>query len=224
VNNAGQKAAFSNFFLVEPTASVAQPPTAISSEVQAESILLKWASPAANIDNSKPVNILGYNIYRAASVSEQYKVLNSAPITRNDFEDVEFDFGAKYKYFVRTVSLGSAGQPIESQDSQTIEVTPKDVFPPSAPGSITIAASQRAISIFFINNPERDIAGYRVYRSLDRGLPLNQWLNLTPELLQTNVFQDEKVERETRYFYYLIAVDKAGNVSEPSEIVTEALP
>jgi fibronectin type 3 domain-containing protein len=47
---------------------------------------------------------------------------------------------------------------------------------------------------------------------------------LTPELLPTNTYQDVKVEAGKKYYYYLTAVDKTGNVSEASEVVSEIVP
>ncbi|MEO8072430.1 MAG: TolB protein, partial [Acidobacteriota bacterium] len=67
-------------------------------------------------------------------------------------------------------------------------------------------------------------AGYRIYRSTNKNLPLAEWQNLTPELLTTNTFQDRQVESGKTYYYYLTAADKAGNISEPSEIVSETAP
>jgi fibronectin type 3 domain-containing protein len=86
--------------------------------------------------------------------------------------------------------------------------------------AITLAASPTTISIFFVANPEKDVVGYKIFRSLDQ----QSWQNLTPELLKTTTFQDSKVESGKTYFYYLIAVDRFGNESEKSEIVSETVP
>jgi len=55
-------------------------------------------------------------------------------------------------------------------------------------------------------------------------LPLTEWTLLTPDLLKTNTFQDTRVESGKVYYYYLTATDKFGNVSKPSEIVSETVP
>jgi hypothetical protein len=52
VNAAGQRAAFSNFLLVEPAAKIAEPPTLTGSELSANAVTLAWNPPAANIDGS----------------------------------------------------------------------------------------------------------------------------------------------------------------------------
>ncbi|MDQ3088043.1 MAG: hypothetical protein M3Q78_05535 [Acidobacteriota bacterium] len=224
VNASGQKAAFSNFLLLEPTARIAEAPTSLSATITELAIVLDWNEPDANVDGSKPANILGYNVYRSPSEKETAKLLNETPVNETEFADKLFEFGKEYFYFTRTVSLGSNAEPVESLESNIVKVSPKDVFPPSPPSAITIAAAPNNLSIFFATNPEKDIAGYRIYRSTDKNLPLSEWQNLTPELLTTTTFQDTKVESGRTYFYYLTAVDKAGNMSEPSEIISETAP
>jgi fibronectin type 3 domain-containing protein len=78
--------------------------------------------------------------------------------------------------------------------------------------------------LFFPANPEADIAGYNIYRSTDANLPKDQWTKLNAELLTKTTFQDDKVESGKQYYYYLTAVDRAGNASDPSEVVSETVP
>ena len=80
------------------------------------------------------------------------------------------------------------------------------------------------LSIFFAFNQEPDVAGYNVYRSTDPNVPKNQWTKLNSSLWTKNTFQDENVEPGKKYYYYLTAVDQTGNVSQPSEVVSETVP
>lgn len=224
VNASGQKAGFSNFLLIEPTAKIAFAPSLLNSNVTENAVNLEWTAPESNVDGSTPANLLGYNVYRKTADDESYILLNKQPIVKNKFSDDFFEFGKTYNYVVRSVSLGSNSEPVESLNSNEITVAPKDVFAPTAPSAITIAAAPNNLSIFFAVNPEKDIAGYRIYRSTDVSLPKNQWQVLTKDLLTTNTFQDKTVESGKTYYYYVIAVDRAGNISEPSEIVSEIAP
>ncbi len=224
VNSLGQKAAFSNFLLIEPTAKVAGNPDNLRAETTEPAVILRWTAPQVNVDGSTPVNILGYNIYRKVKDAETFILINSSPVSAETFADELFEFGKNYQYFIRTVSLAVDGEPVESLDSNIAEISPVDTFAPSAPSAITIAAAPNNLSIFFATNPEKDIAGYRIYRSTDQKLPLSDWSLLTPEILTTNTFQDRQVLSGTTYFYYLKAIDTAGNISEPSEIVSETAP
>ncbi len=198
---------------------------ATGKEVSEAAITISWQAPTANIDGSTPVNLLGYNVYRMPErESEISQPINDAPIVGTRFQDNNFKFGESYRYVVRSVSLGTEGGQVESLNSNSISVSPRDDFPPSAPASITVAAAPARLSIFFPANPESDISGYNIYRSTDPDLPKNKWNKLNPGLLMRTTFQDEKVESGKRYYYYLTAVDQAGNVSPPSEVVSETVP
>ena len=151
-------------------------------------------------------------------------MLNKTPVTAAGFDDEFFDFGKEYYYFVRAISIGTQAEPIESAESNILKFKAVDTFAPAAPSAITVAAAPTAISIFFAVNIEKDVVGYKIYRSEDKDLPTDKWTPLTPELLKTNTFQDAKVESGKTYFYYLTATDKFGNVSEPSEVVSETVP
>ena len=120
--------------------------------------------------------------------------------------------------------IGSNGEPVESSNSDTVKIFAKDTFAPSAPTAITIAAAPNNLSIFFAVNPEKDIAGYRIYRSTNPNLRKSEWELLTSEILKTNTFQDKTVEAGKTYYYYLVAIDNAKNVSAPSEVVAETAP
>jgi hypothetical protein len=223
-NASGQKAAFSNFLLIEPVARIAAPPTSLSADLSQDAIKLNWTAPAENVDKSTPPNILGYYVYRSTSENEPAKLLTKTPVTNTTYLDEFFEFGKQYYYFVRTVSASTEAIPIESDESNIVKIKPVDIFPPSAPAAITLAAGQNVISIFFAVNPEKDIAGYKIYRSTDPNLPKDQWTLLTPTLLKANTFQDTHVESGKTYYYYITATDTAGNVSESSEVVSEAAP
>jgi len=225
VNASGQRAAFSNFLLIEPASRIAQPPVLGGDNVTEDAITLTWQPPTANIDGSTPVNLLGYNVYR---MDESQTVpgatpINSALVSGADYVDKSFKFGGEYRYLVRAVSLGTGGAHVESLNSNAIAVSPRDVFPPSPPTGISIGPSLGRLSIFFAANPESDIAGYNIYRSTDPNQP-KPWTKLNTNLIDRTTFLDDKVETGKTYYYYLIAVDNAGNVSPPSEVKSEIVP
>lgn len=223
-NAAGQKAAFSNFLLIEPDRRVANVPVDLRAIVSQESVQLAWTAPSSNIDGSSPASILGYNIYRTSSASVPAKMLNRSPVVNTSFDDEFFEFGKKYLYFVRAVSIGTKAEPVESLESNIVEIVPKDTFAPTPPSAITIAAAPANIAIFFAINPEKDIAGYRIYRSTDPSLEQNKWELISPDPLRTNTFQDRRVESGKTYFYYIVAIDNAGNISAPSIVVSDTAP
>lgn len=227
VNAAGQRAAFSNFLLIVPATTVSQPPVLAEVSNPTESVVrLRWQPPRANVDGSTPANLLGYNVYRTdRSQAESSRTpLNNAPVNATEFDDQTFRFGEQYEYVVRAVSLGTEGAQVESLNSNAFTFTPRDTFAPSAPTGLSINAAPRRVSVFFAANPERDVAGYNVFRSTDPNLPRSEWRKLTREPLTRTTFFDDAVEPGVKYFYYLTAVDAAGNESQPSEIVSDTVP
>jgi predicted phage tail protein len=230
VNASGQRAAFSNFLTIEPAARIAQAPT-LSTDVKLleDSIILTWQPPAANIDNSTPVNLLGYNIYRTdeSQAGPVNQPLNSTLISGTTYADKNFQFGNNYRYIVRAVSLGTGGAQVESLNSNAVPASPRDIFAPAPPERPSIAAPEpnsARLAIFFAANKETDIAGYNIYRSTDPDLPKSGWTKLNQSLLTRTTYQDDKVESGKTYYYYIVAVDKAGNVSQPSEVGSEKAP
>lgn len=230
VNASGQRAAFSNFLSIEPAARIAKAP-ALSTEVKVleDSITLTWQAPAANIDNSTPVNLLGYNVYRTdeSQTDAGNQPLNSELISGTSYADKTFQFGNNYRYIVRAVSLGTGGAQVESLNSNDVTVAPRDIFAPAAPERPSVAApepSSARLAIFFAANKETDIAGYNIYRSTEPDLPKQNWTKLNQSLLTRTTYQDDRVESGKTYYYYIVAVDKAGNVSLPSEVGSEKAP
>jgi predicted phage tail protein len=229
VNAEGQRAAFSNFLSIEPAARIAQAPALSPPKLAEEAITLSWQPPAANIDGSTPVNLLGYNVYRTDESQTELasQAINSALISRTEYADKSFQFGKDYRYIVRSVSLGTGGAQVESLNSNSVSAAPRDIFPPAAPERPSVAAPEPAsarLAIFFAANKETDIAGYNIYRSTDPDLPKQSWTRLNQTLLTRTTYQDERVEPGKTYYYYVVAVDKAGNVSPPSEVGSEKAP
>lgn len=226
VNASGQRAAFSNFLSIEPAARIARPPVLQNATITEAAVTLSWQPPSANIDGSTPVNLLGYNVYRLdeSQTESAQTPVNSALLSGTQYADKTFRFGAAYRYIVRSVSLGTEGAQVESLNSNSISVAPRDTFRPSPPSDISVAAAPGRLSIFFRANPEPDIAGYNIYRSTDPNQPKANWTKLNQALLTRTTYLDERVEPGQRYYYYLTAVDVTGNVSEASEVFSEAAP
>jgi len=226
VNAAGQRAAFSNFFLMEPAAKVAEPPTLTGHEESETAITIKWDPPTQNTDKSTPVNLLGYNVYRVleSKPEKNPKPLNQEPVTGSQYADKTFKFGEKYLYFARSVSLGTEGKHVESLDSNKIPVSQLDIYPPAPPDLAPPGISLGRIALFWSANTEPDLAGYILFRSTDPNLQLDRWTRLTPEIYTKTTFTDTNVETGKTYYYYVIAVDTAGNKSNPSRVVSETVP
>lgn len=224
VNAEGQRSSFSNFVFFEPAFNIAESPTLNPVEVNQNAVNLSWQPPSKNIDTTKPANVVGYHVYRQKEAAEKASRINSSLLSNAFFADNNFKFGDKYEYFVRAVSVGANGAQVESADSNSVSVTPRDVFPPKPPAGLTIAAAPGNLSVFFAANAEPDVIGYNIFRTTESNLPAAQWLKLNDNPFNATSFQDTKVESGRTYFYYVVAVDSAGNISQPSELISETAP
>ena len=228
------------------TAKVYPVPDRIASldvRVTQNAIELSWPVPqfAAAVISGETVT--GYHVYRgelAASSSppasndlSQVKWKSPpillAPSQSNWYRDTLFNFGKTYVYQVRSLVIAD-GNPIESDDSTSAIVTPRDTFPPAAPQNLVFAeipGENGAVSVdlSWSINLENDLAGYRIYRSEQQG---ERGHSLQVELLLSPAYRDVSSQAGHRYWYVATAVDRAGNESAPSEPVlvdlTKPLP
>lgn len=223
VSNGGTTADFSDYAVLTPNLSIAKPPGKPETSLSQTEITVSWPIPTEDESGAKPANVAGYNIFRRSDAATVK--LNPRPLEEPRYIDRGFQFGTEYSYFVRAISLPagvtnlSAG--IESNDSETVSIKPKDTFAPGPPESIKIASINGIVSMFWPSNPEPDLAGYYIYRSEDEALPIAQWVKLTPRVHTPTTFRDDKVTIGKRYFYQISAIDTSGNEGRRSAIVGE---
>jgi hypothetical protein len=207
----------------------------IEAGVTETAIELSWAAPTRTSGGDPLSGFSGYRIYRGeldpssaeAASADLSKAKWKLPLTllaaadENKYRDTLFDFGKTYAYLVRSV-VPVEGNALESSDSAPAIVSPRDSFPPAAPQNLVAAvlagATPRSlvVDLSWSINLETDLAGYRVYRSeqQDTGRAL-----ITPDLLLAPAYRDTSVEPGHRYWYFVTAVDRAGNESEASAAV-----
>ena len=138
--------------------------------------------------------------------------LVASPAT-NGYRDADFTFGETYVYVVRTVPSRGTNA-MDSADSVPAVITPKDIFPPSAPQGLVAAVLEGngtpTVDLSWSISPENDVAGYRVYRSEREG---ERGEALANELVPTPAYRDATVQAGHRYWYTVTAVGRAGNES-----------
>ena len=144
--------------------------------------------------------IIGFHVYR--SVNEHlpfifWERLTEEPIKEGNFNDPAAEVGQRYFYKLTQV---------DTEGNESAPVTPQTTFTDHAGNTYT-------------QNPLVDFAGYNIYRSADKNVPLDRWERRNKEPLPTNEFKDEGVESGEIYFYYVRAVDSRGNESAPGEVV-----
>lgn len=199
-------------------ALVPRPPLDLRVSFAENRVGLRWAAPAGNIDGSAPAALKGYNIYRAEAGRAPVR-LNARLFPESAFDDTDFDFGKTYTYIVRASATGVEPY-AESADSPVAVVTPKDVYPPAVPAGLTAAVGAHVITLLWDAGRESDLAGYRVWRRSAGG---GEFKLLTERPIGENTYSDAAAAPGIRFDYAVSAVDKAGNESARSAVVSEIL-
>ena len=206
--------------------------SSVQARVTETAIELSWPAPTRTSGGDPLSGVSGYHVYRgeldpssadaASNDLAQVKWISPlallAPSPTTDYRDTFFDFGKTYLYVIRSVVFAE-GNELESSDSSSAIVTPRDIFPPAAPQGLVAAAvpgmapGSFEVDLSWSINLETDLAGYRVYRSEQQG---TRGQLLTPDLLPTPSYRDASVLPGHHYWYSVTAVDRAGNESQPS--------
>ncbi len=197
---------------------LSRPPLNFNAEVFADKIVIKWDPPVENIDLSIPPLFVGYNVFRGAEKSKAVR-LNSALIKGQSYEDNSFEFGTTYTYFVRA-SANEYSPFLESEDSEVLVVTPKDIFPPAPPKGVVLVTGPDILSLSWDANLENDLGGYRIWK---RAEGESEFVVLMEEPFLENTYTDSAVEKNIRYYYAVTSMDKTGNESQKSNIISEII-
>jgi len=179
-------------------------PTGLAAEPTSAGVRLSWQGDAG----------AGYNLYRTDADGAAPGAVNDQPIRVAEYLDENVIIGSRYTYFVR--GLLADGRPRrETADSVPAAVTAVDRFPPSPPAGLVAVQERAAVRLFWDPNPERDVTGYRVSRSVDGGT----FMPLETAPLVRPLYLDVDVEPGQRLLYRVTALDGADpqNESEPAE-------
>lgn len=143
--------------------------------------------------------VIGYHLYRSEDENlpfDEWTRITEQPIKDGNFNDTA-ETGKRFFYKLTEVdSRGGEGAPY----------TPKATFTDHGGNK-------------FNQNPLTDFAGYNIYRSADKDVPLDQWEKRNAAPLPTTEFKDEGVKSGEVYFYYVRAIDSKGTESTPGEVV-----
>jgi hypothetical protein len=195
-----------------------EPPRGLKAEVGPGAVRLSWEASPENIDGAPAGPPAGFRVLRAEG-DGPLVLLTARPVAENSYEDRSFEFDRPYRYVVRAAV--SAEEPgAESDDSQALEVVPRDVFPPDPPSGLTTLPGEDFISLVWDPGVESDLAGYRVWR---REEGAGEFQLLVPDLQVETAFIDRTVEKGRRYEYAISAEDKSGNRSRLSAVATDFL-
>lgn len=195
--------------------AVVPAPSGLAAQPTADGIRVVWRAPDVPVQTA-----LRYKIYRARAGEAWPEVpLNSDPLEATEYLDAGVEPGVRYAYQVR-VAL-AVGLPYrEGEPSAAAEVLAEDRLAPAAPEGLVAVQEGHAVRLFWNPNRERDLAGYRLQRSVDGG----PWTSIGPNPLEQPLFLDTDVQPGQHLIYRVAAVDRAqpqneSAASEPVELV-----
>jgi hypothetical protein len=190
------------------------------------SVTVAWEPPPSTTDEAPGVL---YNVYAVpadgAAKPEAPAARPAPPVPLNDKPLAEQRFvhagaavGTEQCFVVRSVAAAGNAL-IESDPSRPMCITPKDTFPPAAPKGLAAVASEGVINLIWDASGEPDLAGYLILRGEAPGATLQP---LVRDPIKETRYADRTTRANVRYVYAIVAVDKAGNRSVPSNRVEEA--
>lgn len=170
--------------------------------------------------NTEP-DINRYYIYRMAdTTSGSYLLLGYT--TDNYFINDSLDYNTSY--FYRVSAADRSGN--ESLASDSVRAEPKNIYPPLKPRNFEVLGRnyENELSVLLSWSPpyETDISGYNIYRgtSPDMATDSSHFINFTAATRYTDLIS---LSTGIPYYYKIIAVDKGGLTSPPSNINSDII-
>ncbi len=168
-------------------------PSQVRAEFHGQRVKLYWNK---SIDAES--GVVWYNIYRSQKKNEE--LITSISSTNY----MDYATYPKTKYSYRISAVNSAG--LESEKSKAVSMTTID-SEPIAPRNVSVNLVDKKVYVKWDPNPELDIKGYNVYRSL---YPKGRYIKLNISLVVKPEYIDTTVEIGKTYYYSITAIDEAG--------------
>jgi hypothetical protein len=191
-----------------PPLPIPLPPIGLSAQPVAGSnsqIDLTWSDVASEA---------GYRIERSTNGSTGWTVVGTTPADVVSYRDSGLAPSTTYYYRVKAFNASGESSPSSSVSAKTNG----DVTAPSVPTTVKASATRGKVTITWKASTDTGgsgLAGYKVYRSTSSTGTFTQ-VGTTTSLS----YADTAVVKNTTYYYYVVAYDKAGNVSAASAKVS----
>lgn len=164
--------------------------------------------------------VIGFHVYRADGSAGDMRRLTTAPVLRDDaapfaYHDGDVRNDVAYRYQVTAVDMLG----VESAPGAAVSLRATDKTPPAIPVGLAVENGDGVVRLVWRMSPETDAAGYHVERSAGLSQPYTR-LTRTALPVGAPEWVDSAVTGGRQYFYRVIAVDAAGNASEPSNALS----
>ena len=171
--------------------------------------------------------VAGYKIYRSQHPDQDYRLVASVK-NRNtthyvDKGNAKDPLGDAIHYFYRITAYYPSGK--ESQKSKVASTTTKGK--PSTPrGLIATGDVIREIPLSWNQNPEPEVKGYRIYRSISKGGPYSI-IGKVDGRRKTSFVDSQELEDKAEYHYRITAINVVGvesDQTDPVSATTRGIP
>lgn len=206
----GETSDLSNLVALVPR-EVPAAPTGFAFTPQKSGIELSWTAPAQTV--------AGFNVYRRQADRTGY----GAPIaTRDGTANSAVDGAALYgqRYIYAVTAIAGREPLVESALSAEREVAYEDRFAPVPPRGLTALPSPGEVRLVWEPVAEPDVAGYVV----ERADPGSDFHRVTERPTSELELTDRGLGSGFTFRYRVAAVDRAGNLGEPSTAVEARVP
>ncbi|MBO8129825.1 MAG: fibronectin type III domain-containing protein [Peptococcaceae bacterium] len=182
-------------------------PTNLTAEAHDKEVVLRW--PAVGDED-----LAGYNVFRSEQPGGPFQKVNESIINGCSYTVSELANGTTYYFAVTAVDVRGN----ESGRCEAVAAAPVDDRAPGAPQGLTVSPGVYKVFLEWVTNTEPDLAGYYIYLSTD-GISFAQ---SNPEPVAGTSYTVTGLAHRC-YYFYIKAVDQAGNYSPASQVV-EAIP
>ncbi|MBI3478718.1 MAG: hypothetical protein HY010_23565 [Acidobacteria bacterium] len=227
LNRDSRSAGFSNRVTI-PAMPTLPPPADFRAELTAGGVAFNWTATA---DTTAPAGVqYHYRIYRRDENTGKDTIVGESAVTERASThppDAAFEWEKTYLYRITSLSTRSVNGgdvQVEGDDSPSVRIIARDVFPPAVPSGVQAVYSGEGQKLFvdLIWGPvtDADLAGYNIYRREDGGSPAK----LNADLVKSPAYRDPAVASGKVYLYSVAAVDVRGNESAHSDEASESVP
>lgn len=207
----------SNLATIVPV-DVPAPPAGLTATPRAEGVALAWQEPQRSAGSEAKPFIVGYNIYRSAAnaPAEDLDIpVNTSPAKDPNYLDTP-PFGV-HRY--RVTAIVSTSPRIESEPSEPVTATFRDLMPPPAPARIAALVETRAVRLIWDAVEAADLAGYRIYRTEGIGhgddIRVAGTFPIVPGPHTSTTWTDTSPDLGIAFRYGVASLDRSGNESQP---------
>lgn len=189
------------------------PPVNLNKKVKVLNVRLSW-----EIQSS--ADLAGFRVYRSTHSEGPFVAVTDAWVSKTDTVYVDAVPKPGF-YYYKVMAVDDA---MNEGPSKPILVEVQDVIPPSAPKQVEAKADTGKIILTWAANPEPDVIGYYVFRTVNQDTKENYVL-INAEPMREPVYT-QKLPRNARneFLFKVVAVDSNYNRSEPSAVVQAKLP